>query len=70
MWVFFPWRLNNYYILTFSKLCHENGKTLIEIGMHCYMGFQGELIEFYGGGHFSGGVHYLNKNGERIIPTE
>jgi hypothetical protein len=58
---------NDYFL---DALIDENGKILIEKEMHCYLGFQGELIEFYGGGHFSGGVHYLNKNGEEIKPTE
>ena len=58
---------NDYFL---DALINESGEILIEIEMHCYTGFQGELIEFYGGGHFSGGVHYLNKNGDKIIPTE
>lgn len=58
---------NDYFL---DALIDENEKTLIEIGMHCYMGFQGELIEFYGAPHFGGGVHYLNKKGQKIIPTE
>lgn len=58
---------NDYFL---DALIDENGKTLIEIEMHCYMGFQGELIEFYGAPHFGGGVHYLNKYGQKIIPTE
>ena len=58
---------NDYFL---DALIDESGKILIEIEMHCYRGFQGELIEFYGGPHLIGGVHYLNKNGEKIIPTE
>lgn len=58
---------NDYFL---DALINENGKVLIETGMHCYMGFQGELIEFYGASHFGGGVHYLNKYGQKIIPTE
>jgi hypothetical protein len=58
---------NDYFL---DALIDESGKILIEIEMHCYRGFQGELIEFYGGPHFIGGVHYLNKNGQKIIPTE
>ncbi|MBC7440725.1 MAG: WG repeat-containing protein [Flavobacterium sp.] len=58
---------NDYFL---DALIDEDGNILIEIEMHCYMGFQGELIEFYGGPHFIGGVHYLNKNGEKITPTE
>jgi len=58
---------NDYFL---DALIDENGKILIEIEMHCYMGFKGELIEFYGAPHFGGGVHYLNKYGQKIIPTE
>jgi len=58
---------NDYF---FDALIDENGKILIEIEMHSYMGFQGDLIEFYGGPHFMGGVYYLNKNGKKINPTE
>ena len=58
---------NDYFL---DAVINENGKTLIEIEMHCYRGFQGELIEFYGAPHFGGGIHYLNRNGEKIIPTE
>mgnify|MGYP006201720309 CR=1 FL=1 len=58
---------NDYFL---DALIDESGKILIEIEMHCYRGFQGELIEFYGGPHFIGGVHYLNKNGEKITPNE
>ena len=58
---------NDYFL---DAIINENGEVLNEIEMHCYMGFQGELIEFYGAPHFGGGVHYLNKKGEKIIPTE
>lgn len=52
----------------FDALIDEHGNVLIELKMHCYLGFQGELIQFYGGPHFGGGVHYLNRKGEKIIP--
>lgn len=58
---------NDYFL---DALIDEKGKILIKKEMHSYIGFQGELIEFYGGGHFSGGVYYLNKKGEQIIPRE
>ena len=58
---------NDYFL---DAIIDENGKILNEIPMHCYRGFQGELIKFYGAPHFGGGVHYLNKKGEKIIPTE
>jgi len=57
---------NDYFL---DAVINENGKVLNEINMHCYMGFQG-VIMFFGGPHFSGGVHYLNKKGEKIIPKE
>lgn len=58
---------NDYFL---DALIDENGKILIKNEMYCYMGFQGELIEFYGAPHFGGGVYYLNKYGQKIIPTE
>ncbi|MCB0475887.1 MAG: WG repeat-containing protein [Flavobacteriaceae bacterium] len=58
---------NDYFL---DAIVNESGKILIEIEMHCYLGFQGELIEFYGAPHFGGGVHYLNKEGKKVIPTE
>lgn len=58
---------NDYFL---DAIIDENGNVLNEVAMHCYQGFQGELIEFYGGPHFGGGVHYLNKRGEKIIPSE
>ncbi len=57
---------NDYFL---DAVIDENGKTLINIEMHCYRGFQGNLIEFYGGPDFSGGIYYLNRNGEKIVPT-
>jgi hypothetical protein len=58
---------NDYFL---DAIIDESGKVLNEIAMHCYLGFQGKLIEFYGASHFGGGVHYLNKKGQKIIPTE
>ncbi|WP_405369442.1 WG repeat-containing protein [Nonlabens sp. Asnod2-A12] len=58
---------NDYFI---DALIDVKGKILIETEMHCFLGFQGELIEYYGAPHFGGGIYYLNKNGEKITPTE
>lgn len=58
---------NDYFL---DAIIDEKGVILNEIEMHCYMGFQGQLIEFYGAPHFGGGVHYLNKNGQLVSPTE
>lgn len=58
---------NDYFL---DAIIDEQGKVLNRIEMHCYRGFQGEFIEFYGGPHFGGGVHYLNKSGQLVIPTE
>ncbi len=58
---------NDYFI---DALIDIKGKILIETEMHCYLGFQGKLIEYYGAPHFAGGIYYLNKNGEKITPTE
>ncbi len=58
---------NDYFM---DAIIDENGEILNKIDMHCYMGFQGELIQYYGGIHFSGGAYYLNNKGEKIIPRE
>ncbi len=56
---------NDYYL---DAIINTKGQVVSQQPMHCYMGFQGDLIVYYGGFHFSGGVHYLDKNGQRIIP--
>lgn len=57
--------LNDYYL---DAIINTKGQVVSQQPMHCYMGFQGDLIEYYGGPHFSGGIHYLDKDGQRIIP--
>ncbi|KIC62314.1 hypothetical protein RM51_12295 [Chryseobacterium taiwanense] len=58
---------NDYFL---DAIIDEKGVILNEIEMHCYLGFQGQLIEFYGAPHFGGGVHYLNKHGQLVTPIE
>lgn len=58
---------NDYFL---DAIINESGEILNELEMHCYLGFQGELIEFYGAPHFGGGIHYLNKQGQKVIPTK
>ena len=53
-----------------DAIIDEKSNLLNQIEMHCFMGFQGELLEFYGAPHFGGGVYYLDKNGQEIKPTE
>ncbi|MBO9702590.1 MAG: WG repeat-containing protein [Sporocytophaga sp.] len=57
----------DYYLDT---IINEKGEIVSQQPMHCYLGFQGELIEYYGGFHFSGGVHYLDKRGQKVILKE
>lgn len=54
----------------FDTLINLNGEILIEKPMYSYLGFQGELIQFYTGPHFSGQVQYLNEFGELIKVQE
>lgn len=54
----------------YDAIINSKGEIIREIEMHCFMGFENDLIRYYGGGHFSGGVHYLNKKGEIVIPKE
>jgi hypothetical protein len=58
---------NDYYL---DAIINTKGKVVNHVQMHCYLGFQGDLIVYYGGFHFSGGVHYLDKNGQKVIPKE
>jgi len=61
-----PFEIANDYFL--DAIINTKGQIISEQPMHCYLGFQGDLIVYYGGFHFSGGVHYLDKDGQRIIP--
>jgi hypothetical protein len=54
----------------FDAIINTKGQVVSEQPMHCYLGFQGDLIVYYGGFHFSGGVHYLDKKGQRVIPRK
>lgn len=58
---------NDYFL---DAIIDEKGEILNEIKMHCYMGFQGDLIKFYEAPHFRGEIYYLNKNGQLVKPTE
>jgi hypothetical protein len=50
----------------FDAIINTKGQVVSEQPMYCYLGFQGDLIVYYGGFHFSGGVHYLNKKGQKL----
>lgn len=63
-WSFF---MNDYYL---DAIINKNAEILINTGMHSYGGFDGELIRYYDGGDFNGKIHYLNKNGNEVIPHE
>lgn len=54
----------------FDAIINTKGEVVTNQPMHCYLGFQGDLIVYYGGFHFSGGVFYLDSNGQRIVPKE
>ncbi len=54
----------------YNAIIDTKGKILNEVEMYCYMGFKGELIEYYLGPHFSGGPHYLDKNGQKVKPKQ
>jgi len=54
----------------FNAIIDTQNKIINRSEMYCYMGFKGDLIEYYSGPHFSGGPLYINKQGQSIIPTE
>ncbi len=54
----------------FDAVIDTQNKIVNRSKMYCYMGFKGDLIEYYSGPHFSGGPQYINKQGQSVIPTE
>jgi len=56
---------NDFY---YNAIINSKGEIITSAEMHCCMGIQGELIKYYGGGDFSGGVYYLDLNGKKINP--
>ncbi|MDD4739305.1 MAG: WG repeat-containing protein [Bacteroidales bacterium] len=59
--------IGDYY---FNAIINKKNEILFKGEMHSYMGFTGELIQYYEGGDFGGEIHYLDKNGKPIIPQE
>jgi len=51
-----------------DAIINKKGEILSSYKMHSYMGFRGDLIQFYDFGDFGGKIHYLDKNGILIIP--
>ena len=62
-----PMIMNDYYL---NAIIDKNGEILYIDEMHSYMGFKGELIQYYDYGDFGGRIHYVDKNGNRVIPKE
>jgi hypothetical protein len=62
-----PLFMNDYYL---NSIINKNGEILITIEMHSYRGFEGDLIKFHDGFDFRGKIHYLDKNGNQVIPKE
>jgi len=58
---------NDYYL---DAIINSEGQIVNQTPMHCYLGFQGDLIVYYGSPHFGGGVHYIDKNGHKVVPRE
>lgn len=54
----------------FDAIINTKGEVVTKQPMHCYLGFQGDLIVYYGGFHFSGGIFYLDSNGQKVFPKE
>jgi WG containing repeat len=54
----------------YDAIINLKGEIINELPLNCFMGFKGDLIEYYDGYHFTGGVHYLNELGEKVEPKE
>lgn len=52
----------------FDAIINEKGKIILKQQMHSYIGFEGDLIKFYGGPHFGGKIYYINKKGNLVKP--
>jgi len=62
------YEIGNDYLL--DALINTKGEILYNNEMHCYSGFHGDLIRFYGGRDNSGGVYYIDKKGREVIPKK
>ena len=62
-----PSYMNDYHL---NAIINKNNEILYRGEMHSYSGFRGELIQYYDGGDFRGRIHYLDKNGQPVIPKE
>ena len=62
-----PFYIGDYHL---NAIINKNNEILFRGEMHSYMGFKGELIQYYDMGDFRGKIHYLDKNGNMIIPNE
>lgn len=54
----------------FDAIINTHNEIVNRVRMYCYNGFNGDLIEYYLGPHFSGGPHYLNREGQCVIPEK
>lgn len=62
-----PLYMNDYHL---DAIIDKSNNILYRAEMHSYRGFQGELIQYYDGGDFSGRIHYLDKKGKLVIPKK
>lgn len=60
-----PMYMNDYCL---DAIINKNNEVLYQAEMHSYMGFCGELIKYYDGGDFRGKIHYVDKNGKKVVP--
>ena len=59
--------MNDYHL---NAIINKNNEILYRTEMRSYEGFRGELIKYYDGMDFGGRIHYLDKNGQPVIPDE
>jgi hypothetical protein len=62
-----PQFMNDWHL---NAIINKEEEILYRGEMHSYRGFKGELIQYYDGGDFRGRIHYLDKNGQPVIPKE
>lgn len=62
-----PLFIDDYHL---NAIVNKSGNVLINIEMHSYEGFKGDLIKFYDWADFNGKIHYLDNNGNQVKPKE
>ncbi len=54
----------------YDAIINLKGEIVNQLTLYCYQGLDRNLIEYYEGFHFTGGVHYLDQKGQKLEPRK